>query len=331
MLLSLVVVAAGIFLTRAADAIAEITRLGRLLVGSILLAAATSLPELTVDISAVRAGLPNLAAGDLLGSSLMNLLILAIADLATRSRGGMLSREAAGHALSGALAVTLTALVGLALFVSKRLPDPSFCEVSAPVWAILAGYVLGVRTVFLDQRVSARAAAEAAKELPGASDRPSQRRSLWRALGEFAIATTALFLAGPRMAVAAGEIADATGLGATFIGTTLVAFCTSLPELVSTLAAVRMRAFDLAIGNILGSNAFNMILFVPLDYMHGGPLFAALAESHAISCLAAVVATSIVVMGQLYQVNERWRLIEPDALLVVSIILGSLWLVYHLG
>jgi len=75
--LAAVVALAGTFLARSADQIAEITRLGRLLIGSVLLASATSLPELTVDVSAVRQGMPDLAAGDLFGSSLMNLLILA--------------------------------------------------------------------------------------------------------------------------------------------------------------------------------------------------------------------------------------------------------------
>ena len=86
--LAAIVAAAGTVLALSADRIAAITRLGRLLVGSLLLAGATSLPELSVDVAAVRGGLTDLAAGDLLGSSLMNLLILAGVDLAQRSRGG---------------------------------------------------------------------------------------------------------------------------------------------------------------------------------------------------------------------------------------------------
>ena len=94
-----VIIVAGTFLSKYADAIAELTGLGRLLIGSVLLAGATSLPELTVDISAVRLGAVDLAVGDLLGSSLMNLLILAVVDLSYYSRGRMLSKQAAAHAL----------------------------------------------------------------------------------------------------------------------------------------------------------------------------------------------------------------------------------------
>jgi Sodium/calcium exchanger protein len=77
----ILIMGAGTLLARFADKIPELTGLGRLLVGSVLLAGATSLPELTVDTSAVRLGLADLAVGDLLGSSLMNLMILAVLDL----------------------------------------------------------------------------------------------------------------------------------------------------------------------------------------------------------------------------------------------------------
>ena len=82
--LAAIVATAGTILARSADRIAAATGLGRVLVGSVLLAAATSLPELSVDVAAVRGGMTDLAAGDLLGSSLMNLLILAGVDLAQR-------------------------------------------------------------------------------------------------------------------------------------------------------------------------------------------------------------------------------------------------------
>ena len=121
-LLAAVIIAAGSVLTRCADAIAELTGLGRLLVGSVLLAGATSLPELTVDLSAIRLNLPDLAVGDLVGSSLMNLLILAVMDLSHRSRGRMLSRAAAAHALSGTLTIALTALVGVGILVAPSRP-----------------------------------------------------------------------------------------------------------------------------------------------------------------------------------------------------------------
>ena len=93
----------------------------------------------------------------------------------------------------------------------------------------------------------------------------------------------------------------------------------------------RIGAHDLVIGNVFGSNAFNMALFVPLDLAHRGPLLAAVSPNHALTGLAAVLATLIVVLGQLYHAERRRRVIEPDALLVILVIGGALWIIYELG
>ena len=332
LVLAAAVALAGTFLARAADQIAEITQFGRLLIGSVLLAAATSLPELTVDLSAVRQGMPDLAVGDLLGSSLMNLLILAVLDFAHRSGGKMLSREAAANALSATLSIALTALAGLAILTAPRLPGPALWGIGIWSWGILVAYLLGVRMIFLDQRVSARAVADAAEKAgPDGNVHTSDQPPLWKPVAIFLVATIVLFLTGPRLAHAAGQLAELSGMGKTFVGTTLVALCTSLPELVASITAMRMKAFDLVIGNVFGSNAFNMLLFLPLDAVHPGLLFADVSQSHAVTSLAAILATAVAVLGQLYHVEKRWRIIEPDALLMLLILGGGLYLVYLLS
>lgn len=323
--LAAVVVAAGTFLAKSCDQIAEITGVGRLLIGSVLLAGVTSLPELTVDLSAVRLRMPDLAAGDLLGSSLMNLLILAGLDLFHRNAGKMLSREASAHALSATLSIALTALAGLAILTADKLQSYAILGIGVCSWTILAAYLLGVRMVFLDQRISARAAADT-DPTPHRASQP-----LWKPATIFLTAAIVLCVAGPRLAAVSGKLADLSGWGKTFMGTTLVALSTSLPELVASLTALRMKAFDLVIGNVFGSNAFNMVLFVPLDAAFPGPLFAAVSPSHGVTVLAVIVATSVAVLGQLYRVEQRWRLIEPDALLMLLILIGALGIVYQLS
>uniref|UniRef100_A0A7C2JWS2 Sodium:calcium antiporter n=1 Tax=Schlesneria paludicola TaxID=360056 RepID=A0A7C2JWS2_9PLAN len=322
-----IIVFAGTYLARYADQIAERTGFGRLLVGSILLAGATSLPELTVDLSAVRMGMPDLAVGDLLGSSLFNLLILAILDLLSNTRGRMFSREAAGHALSGNVSAALTAMVALCLLAAPVTASREWLGVSYGLWFVVLGYALGVRMVFFDQQMATEAAAAVEMMAP----EEGQIRSLGRPATGFALAALAIIIAGPYLSDAAGKIADASGLGKTFVGTTLVAFSTSLPELVSSLAALRLGSQDLAIGNIFGSNAFNMILLAPLDLMHPGPLLSAVSAGHSVTALGAITATLIVVLGQLYHVERRQVIIEPDAWLVLIVIFGVLGIVYRLG
>jgi cation:H+ antiporter len=322
LLLAAVVAGAGTALARAADAIAEVTGLGRLLVGSVLLAAATSLPELTVDVAAVRAGHADLAAGDLFGSSLMNLLILAGIDLARRNGRKMLSREAASHALSATLAIAVTGLAGCAILTAGKLPAVTFFGIGGWSWAILVAYLLGARMLFIDQRISARLAAD---------EMPERGGTIWRPAAVFLAAAGVLVATGPRLAATAAELADRSGLGGTFVGTTLVAITTSLPELVASLAAVRLGAVDLAIGNVFGSNAFNMILFVPLDAAFPGGLFEAVSPAHAVTAFAVIVATAIAVLGQLYHAERRLPVVEPDALLMILVIGGALALVFRLS
>lgn len=321
-----VIVAAGSLLSRQADAIAEATGLGRLLIGSILLAAATSLPEVSVDIASIRQGTPNLAVGDLLGSGLMNLLILAALDMTRYSPGTMLSKTAASHALNATVSVALTAIAAAALLVERRLAGGNFLGLGPGAWLILFTYAYGSRMIFINQRIAARAAAKESKDAGTASDKPSLRN----AIIFFAIGAAIILLAGPRLANAANEIAGRSGLGTTFVGTTLVALSTSLPELVTCLAAVRMGAHDLAVGNIFGSNAFNMAILAGLDVVQPGSLLAVADETHAISALCIIFATVVAVAGQLYQV-ERKHWFERDALVVIGIVLASLGLVYMLG
>ncbi len=153
--------------------------------------------------------------------------------------------------------------------------------------------------------------------------------TLVRALTGFAVAAAAILIAGPFMAEAAGTLAELSGLGGTFVGTTLVALSTSLPELVASLTAVRMGAFDLAVGNVFGSNAFNMVLLIPLDVVYReGSLLSAVSPNHALTCLASIVVTCVAVAGQLYQVERRTKFIEPDALLVIVLICGAIGMLY---
>lgn len=322
-----VIIVAGTYLSRFADEIAERTGFGRLLIGSVLLAGATSLPELSVDVSAVRKGMVDLAFGDLMGSSLFNLLILAILDLSVHSKGRMLSREAARHALSGNVGAALTAIVAVGLLTPHVLGSGEILGVSYGLWLVAAGYLMGVRMIYFDQVASRAEATADATPAKAKSPTGSWRTSV---LG-FALSAAAIVVTGPFLAEAAGAIADASGLGKTFVGTTLVAFSTSLPELVASFAALRMGALDLAIGNVFGSNAFNMMLLIPLDLIHRGPLLGAVSGAHAITCLAAIVSTLIVVLGQLYHAERRRRVIEPDATLVIATVLGALWLIYWNG
>lgn len=322
-LAAIAIIVAGTFLVRFADQIAEATKLGRLFVGSVFLASATSLPELSVDISAIRNNMPDLAVGDLIGSSVFNLLILAIADLLHKGTSPIFSKASSKHALSGAMSMSVTAIAGISIFLEQRLQTFSFGEIGLGTLAIAIVYIFSLRLMYFDQKVTISNFHEDTKL-------KEKQVTLFNAVTGYLFSALAIFIAAPFLAEAGGNIADLSGLGKTFIGSTLIAFSTSLPELVSTLVAVRKGAFDLALGNIFGSNTFNMLLLTPLDMMYKGSLLAAVNPVHIFTCLATILITSIAVMGQLYQVEKRKKLIEPDALVVILLIILTNLVLYLL-
>ena len=322
------VVAAGTVLARSGDAIAARTRMGGLWIGTLFLATATSLPELTTDIAALRMGLPDLAAGDLFGSSMANMLILALVSLLP---GAELFRKAAlENALLVALAMTLTAVAAIGMMVR---PHPAFFGLGPASIVIAAVYVFGLRLIF---RTSAlvREAGMAEETLPApeaetaAGAGEGAPATLRPAVLRFVAAAGVILLAAPVFANSAGEVAELTGLHVSFVGTWLVGFSTSLPELVTSIAAVRLRSYDLAVANLFGSNAFNMVLLVPLDLVHGSEsLLASVDPVHALSALVALVLMSIGLGAVASRAQRRAALTEPSGALMVLAYVAGLVLV----
>lgn len=323
---ALLIVFAGYFLTKFSDRISEITGIGRVFIGGLLLAGATSLPELMVDLKAVEMDLPDLAVGDLLGSSLFNLLILSTLDFSFPSafRRTAFSPVFLHHSLAAVLTILLTSLVGIGIL--SRLEN-SFFGVSLFSWAILLVYLYGLRLIFIEEKNKPKKDSELNEQK---KIKLLENHPLLLAFLGYVTSAFVILIAAPYLVDAADGLSKISGLGHTFIGTTLVALATSLPELVATLTAFRMGAPDLALGNIFGSNAFNMILFVPLDFMYPKVLFSSVKSIHAVTAFSIVAATSVAVIGQLFRKKERSRLAEPSSEIVVIAILLFLFLLYHI-
>lgn len=315
----IVLVFAGTALTRYGDALAEATKLGRVWIGTVLLAGATSLPELATDIAAVRLGAVDLAVGDLFGSSLANMLILAAIDLVPPRRQ-VLQRAAVDHALAASLAIALNSLA--AVLVLAR-PDPVSWWVGPSSMILFLAYLAGTRSI---HRHAIRDGAPRSAPL---SDVGRPQVPLRRAVIGFALVSLVVLAVAPAFAWSAKGIAAITGLGNTLVGTWLVGLSTSLPELVACLAAVRLGAFDLAVGILFGSNAFNMAIFLALDLAQPGSLFAALDPAHALSGLSAGVLMSLGLAAIVYRAKRRFAMLEPDSLLVLAAYCAGLWLLYR--
>lgn len=330
LLSAVVILIAGTKLSHYADQIAEHSGLGRLWIGVVLLAGATSLPEVFTAISAVLLDEPNIAVGNLVGAGLSNMLTLAMIDMAYRQKR-IWQQAALEHALIAALAIILTGLTGLLIAVRQPLP---LWHVGLGTLAIAVIYVFGMRVVFRQEDMRRRAQQlERLVEAEAAVANPLvPTGGLSRALTGFVVATLGVLVAAPVLAEAAKELAEATGISTTFIGTSLVAVTTTLPELVTTFAAVRLGAYDMAVGNLFGSNAFNMAVLLPADLAYGkGPLLAAVEPTHAVTAFVSILLMSVGLMGIIYRAERRFMLIEPDSLLMIVSYGLSMWLLFRIG
>jgi cation:H+ antiporter len=165
-----------------------------------------------------------------------------------------------------------------------------------------------------------------------AGEMPSDTTALRRNAIGFVGATLALVAAAPVLAASAKELAALTGISTTFIGTSMVAITTSLPEMVTALAAARLGAYDLAVGNLFGSNAFNMAAVVFADAAYqAGPLLSAVSETHTVTALVSIVLMTVGLMGIIYRAERRFFLIEPDSLLMILGYGLAIGLLYRLG
>lgn len=310
-----VLIVAATSLTAAADAIAERSGTSRLWIGAVLVAGATSLPELAVDVSAVRMAAPNIAAGDLFGSSMANMLVLALIDLWPSQRR-LLRSVALDHSLAACFAIVLGAIAALAVLLR---PTYDVFGLSLASVLLVVVYLAGIRVIYrqTEQRGETPPAGHARAAL-----------SLRGALARLALSAVAILASAPWFAFAAKELAELSGLTSTFVGTFLVGMSTSAPELVSSLAAVRIGAFDLAVGNLFGSNAFNMIIFFVLDLVSPGPLFASLDPAHAVTALFGIVLMALGAAAIVYRAERRYWLVEPDSLLMVVCYLIAAWLIF---
>lgn len=290
---------AGTKLSKYADIIAEKTGLGRTFIGVVLLASVTSLPELITGVSSVAVfNVPDIAVGDVLGSCMFNLLILALADVVAGGQP-LSARAHQGQVLTAAFGILLLGLASLSLLAGAVIPAIGWVSVSSVV--LLAVYLLATRLIFLYER---RRIAEFVHEV--AEEARYTHVSKGRAYALFTFYAALVVAAAGYLPHLGEQIATMTGLGQTFIGNIFIATSTSLPEIVVSFAALRIGAVDMVYGNLLGSNLFDVVILAIDDFLYTrGPLYLSVTGNHALAALTAMTMTAIVIIGLTYRVARK--------------------------
>lgn len=314
------IVFSGIKLTRYGDIISEKTGLSRLWLGMVLMAGVTSLPELATGLSAVSADLPDIAAGNIFGSCVFNVFILGILD--TLSRKVPLSLKInQGNILTAGMSVLLLGGVSLSLFLGDKLPGLGWIGLYTPL--IAWGYLGTMRMAFKFERKRSPSLSERDKE------RPASRMTLRAAVGRYTLYAAMVVGAAIFLPSIAEGLAEMTGLGRTFIGNTFVAISTSLPELTVSFASLRIGAVDMAVGNIFGSNIFNIFILAIEDVFYfKGPLLSFVESQNMIPAVLAMAMTGLAIAGLIYNSEKKRFLWAWDSLGIILIFFANLFLLY---
>ncbi len=317
-----VIVYSGTRLSKYGDIIAEKSGIGRAWIGVVLMASVTSLPELVTGISSVTyAGVPDIAVGDVLGSCVFNLLIISILD-AMHPISPISSKAYQGHVLSAGFGILLLSIVTIS--ISMRSHVMSFGWIGLYTLIFIFIYLISMRLIYFHEKkhfsVLVR---EKAIELRY-EDISTRTAILNYIVNALFVTTAAVFL--PKI----GEgIAETTGLGQTFVGNIFIALSTSLPEVVVSISAVKIGALDLAVGNLFGSNIFNIFILALDDiFFIKGPLLSHANQNHIISALSAIIMTSFAIIGLTYRSEKKILFLSWDTIAILLVYITNLILLY---
>lgn len=320
-----VVGVAGTALSRYGDVIGSKTGLSGNWIGLILMATVTSLPELATGVSAATIGAaPDIAVGDVLGSCVFNLLLLAVLDMMWRDRP-FYAEVSDSHALSGAFGILLVCAVGLGVVTAPLLAPFAILHVGVTTPVLVGGYAYAMWAIFVRERDGNNKTAELIDRYP---DIPLRVAGL-----RYAIAALFVVGAGISLPFIGKELSAALGWSASFVGTFFIAAVTSMPELVVTVSAVRIGAIDMAAGNLLGSNLFNMLVLAVDDLVFAdGPLLGHVDSGHAGTAFAAAGMTAVVIVALQSRARRKfgWLPSLPSVMLIAVYALNA-WMLFSNG
>jgi cation:H+ antiporter len=294
--------------------IAEKTGIGRAWIGLVIISFATTLPELVTSVSAIcLVKEPDLAAGNCFGSMAFNLLLITFIGLfgGEKILRGKMNR---GLLLSGGIFIVQFSMLSWRFYPITTF---SIGKIDLTSFLIITTYLLTTRMVF--------AYGKEADTLTETSAKPEyDDYTLGKSFFLYGTSALSVLVGGILLAKTANRIAIETGIGQTFVGSTLVGITTSLPEMVVAFTAVRLGAPEMVVGNVLGANLFNLIIVALCDFLYPkGILLKAIDFNHSITIVTVIVMTSVVLLSQYYHPKKRVGRLGWDSL--------SLFLIYSIG
>ncbi|MEK6692555.1 MAG: sodium:calcium antiporter, partial [Nitrospirota bacterium] len=234
------------------------------------------------------------------------------------------TRAQHGHVISAGFGILLLSVVGISMFIGNRILP--FAWIGRYTLFFIIIYFIAMRLVYsYEKRQIAVFMKEIAVELKY-GDVSTKTAVLNYSINALFVIVAAMFLPG----IGKG-IAETTGLGQTFVGNIFIAISTSLPEVVVSITAVRMDAIDLAIGNLFGSNIFNIFILALDDiFFIKGPILSFVSPNHIISALSAIAMITIAIIGLTYRAEKKRLFLAWDSIGILIVYVVNLVVLYML-
>ncbi len=318
---ALLVAVLGMRLSGLADRLADATGLGEAFVGAVFLGGVTSLPGIVAVCTAAGDGYPAMAFSTAVGGIAAQTAFLALADITYRGTNLEHAAASAPNMLAGALLISLLAL----LLVTVHGPEIAWFGVHPASVVLIAAYLAGLRMVYQAHEQpmwQPRVTAATRVDQPDkARTRREQQTSL---IAQFLVIAAIVATAGWGLGKSGEVITTQTGLSDSFVGGVLVALATSLPELVTTLAAVRIGALTLAVSGIIGGNAFDTLFAAAGDIAYrDGSLYHALSPREPALLSLVLLMTGVLLLGMLYRERRGVGNIGFESALLIVLYLGG--------
>jgi cation:H+ antiporter len=326
---AIVVWICGTRITATVDAIATRTGLGQPFAGMLLLGGITSLPELSAVVASAATGNAPLAVNNLPGSVSINIVLIAVADAVIGRRAITSKVASASTLMQGTLGIAAKLILVIAILVG----DVAVSGVGLWSTTLLAFCIAAFW-------LSSRYAERTPWQLQGGSDDRSDAQgdpeqgggSLRRIIVITVLLGVGILCAGFVLSQSADVIAEDTGFGAGLVGLVLVGFATSLPELSTITAAVRRRRYDMALGDIFGTNLLTIALIFAADVAYrDGAILASAGRFEAIAALLGALLAALFVIGLLEREDRTVFRMGYDSLAAIAVFVAGLGILYSVS
>lgn len=289
------------------DTIGDLMGIEKSWIGIVMLAAVTSLPEMVTSVSATLMGNPQMAVSNIFGSNLFNIFVVFIVDIFVLRSTSFSSKVSSKNFMAGFWSIILT----LIFLLGFLFPTEGIMNISLFSLMILGIYFIAMKSIYVyEHQQNDEFSEKLEEEVKEFHEIEESGITLPQAKKGFMINALLVVVLGTGLSFIGDKIASTPffgiQLGESFVGLILIALATSLPELTVSIEAIKLKSYDMAAGNLLGSNIFNiMIIFITDLFLRDKNIYQSLGGFHKMTAIFSILILLVFMMGTMFEKKKR--------------------------